>query len=317
MIGLHEVPPLAGGRPGGPAPRPAADGGEPRRGRSLVPLLVGVAMLALVPTLLVAGFATWQAARAQASVAEARLGETTQALALAIDRESAGIAAALAALATSPAFGPGGAEPDLPALTQQAERVAERLGAAAEVRDFVEAEARIAESEGRLRALIELSPQMVWTADPTGRLTYASAAWWTVTGQRDHETLGNHAWLAALHPEDAARVVAAWEAAQRAAADAAGALALLDGGFRPDAVVTDCAMPGGMDGRGLMEEARRRLPRLPAVLLTGHAAEAASELLAAVERGGPFALVRKPAATEVLVERLERVLGERRAVALD
>jgi CheY-like chemotaxis protein len=99
-----------------------------------------------------------------------------------------------------------------------------------------------------------------------------------------------------------------------AAADAAGALALLDGGFRPDAVVTDLAMPGGMDGLGLVEEARRRLPRLPAVLVTGHAGEAASERLAAVERGGPFALVRKPAATEVLIERLDRVLGERRAV---
>ena len=102
-----------------------------------------------------------------------------------------------------------------------------------------------------------------------------------------------------------------------AAADAAGALALLDGGLRPDAVVTDLAMPGGMDGLGLVEEARRRLPRLPAVLVTGHAGEASSERLAAVERGGPFALVRKPAATEVLVERLDRVLGERRALVAE
>jgi CheY-like chemotaxis protein len=98
--------------------------------------------------------------------------------------------------------------------------------------------------------------------------------------------------------------------------NAASALALLDAGFRPDAVVTDLAMPGGMDGLGLVEEARRRLPRLPAVLVTGHAGEAASEALAAVERAGPFALVRKPAATDTLVERLNRVLGERRAATV-
>jgi CheY-like chemotaxis protein len=72
-----------------------------------------------------------------------------------------------------------------------------------------------------------------------------------------------------------------------------------------------------MDGLGLVEEARRRLPRLPAVLVTGHAGEASSDRLAAVERGGPFALVRKPAATDVLIERLDRVLGERRVAPVE
>ncbi len=72
-------------------------------------------------------------------------------------------------------------------------------------------------------------------------------------------------------------------------------------------------MPGALDGLGLVREARRRLPRLPAVLVTGHAGEAAAEDLAQVEQGGPFALVRKPAAAEVLVERLRRVLGQEQA----
>ncbi|WP_372621179.1 PAS domain-containing protein [Falsiroseomonas sp.] len=101
-----------------------------------------------------------------------------------------------------------------------------------------------------------------------------------------------------------------------AAGSGPAALALLDRGLHPDALVTDLAMPGGLDGLGLVEEARRRLPRLPAVLVTGHAAEALPEQLDSVERGGPFALVRKPAGAEVVAERLGRVLRQARAPAV-
>jgi CheY-like chemotaxis protein len=96
------------------------------------------------------------------------------------------------------------------------------------------------------------------------------------------------------------------------AEDAAAALALLDAGLRPDAMLTDLAMPGGIDGIGLIEEARRRWPRLPAVLVTGHAGDADASRVEQIERSGPFALVRKPAATEVLIERLSRVLSQGR-----
>jgi signal transduction histidine kinase/ActR/RegA family two-component response regulator len=95
------------------------------------------------------------------------------------------------------------------------------------------------------------------------------------------------------------------------APDAGVALALLDGGLRPDAIVTDFAMPGGLDGLDLVEAARRRLPRLAVVLVTGHVGDAAAERLEAVERGGPFALVRKPVAAETLLECLARVLDRR------
>ena len=96
---------------------------------------------------------------------------------------------------------------------------------------------------------------------------------------------------------------------------AAAALALLDAGLRPHAIVTDLTMPGSLDGLGLVEEARRRLPRLPVVLVTGNAGFVASERLEAAERGGPFALVRKPASPDVLVARLSRVLGQGRSNA--
>jgi signal transduction histidine kinase len=93
------------------------------------------------------------------------------------------------------------------------------------------------------------------------------------------------------------------------APDGGVAIALLDGGLRPDVLVTDFAMPGPFDGLALAEEARRRLPRLAVVLVTGHVGDAATERLEAVERGGPFAVVRKPVAPELLLDCLARVLG--------
>jgi CheY-like chemotaxis protein len=95
-----------------------------------------------------------------------------------------------------------------------------------------------------------------------------------------------------------------------AAADGVAALGMLESGLRPMAIVTDLALPRGLDGLELLREARRMLPRLPAVLVTGQAGDAQPEALAAAEQGGPFAQVRKPSAAEVLVERLQRVPGE-------
>ena len=63
------------------------------------------------------------------------------------------------------------------------------------------------------------------------------------------------------------------------AADAAGALAVLDRGAEPvDLVFSDMVMPGTMDGAALAEAVLQRRPGLPVVLTTGfsEAAEAAS-----------------------------------------
>ncbi len=55
------------------------------------------------------------------------------------------------------------------------------------------------------------------------------------------------------------------------AADADAALALLDGGAEVAAILSDVTMPGSMDGAGLADAARARLPGVPVVLATGHA----------------------------------------------
>ena len=54
------------------------------------------------------------------------------------------------------------------------------------------------------------------------------------------------------------------------AADADAALALLDRGAGVDAILSDVAMPGSMDGVGFAVAARARWPGVPVVLATGH-----------------------------------------------
>jgi PAS domain S-box-containing protein len=93
------------------------------------------------------------------------------------------------------------------------------------------------------------------------------------------------------------------------AADGAGALSCLAFGFEPDVLVTDLAMPGGMDGLTLVGEVRRRCPGLPAVLVTGHAGEAAADALRTAGACGPFVVVRKPVSPEALCAQTVALAG--------
>ncbi|MBS0638437.1 MAG: PAS domain S-box protein [Proteobacteria bacterium] len=92
------------------------------------------------------------------------------------------------------------------------------------------------------------------------------------------------------------------------AADGAMALSWLDAGVAADVLVTDLAMPGGIDGLTLVREARRRRPNLPAVLITGHAGEASPEALRAAVGTGPFSLMRKPASVDAVEAQIALLL---------
>ena len=70
--------------------------------------------------------------------------------------------------------------------------------------------------------------------------------------------------------------------------DARAALEVLDAGLRPDVVITDMILPGGLTGRDLARALRARMPDLPVVLASGHS-EAFAEFRAA---GLP--MLRKP-----------------------
>jgi CheY-like chemotaxis protein len=90
-----------------------------------------------------------------------------------------------------------------------------------------------------------------------------------------------------------------------AAADAGAALAALEAGAAVDILVTDLTMPGGMDGLGLIREARARQPGLPAVLLTGYAGDGTGAALAVSGiANGAFSLLRKPVLGTQLADRV-------------
>lgn len=93
------------------------------------------------------------------------------------------------------------------------------------------------------------------------------------------------------------------------AASGAEALAHLDQPEALDLLVTDLAMPG-MDGLALIRAARARRPRLPALLLTGHAGDAHAELLGLAEADGPFAMLRKPAHAEEMWAACETLVAQ-------
>ena len=67
-------------------------------------------------------------------------------------------------------------------------------------------------SEERFRSFVTASAQIVWTADPLGEVDSELPEWQAYTGQTAEEARGL-GWMAAIHPEDRARVTEAWRKA--------------------------------------------------------------------------------------------------------
>jgi PAS domain S-box-containing protein len=72
-----------------------------------------------------------------------------------------------------------------------------------------DAEARLRESERRLRIAVELNPQIPWTADPSGAVTSIDSRWTGFSGLQREDTLGQ-GWREFTHPEDLPTVVERW-----------------------------------------------------------------------------------------------------------
>jgi CheY-like chemotaxis protein len=78
------------------------------------------------------------------------------------------------------------------------------------------------------------------------------------------------------------------------------ALRLIRAGTRIDLLVSDYVLPGGMNGRQVVEAARERHPGLPAIIITGYAG------------GEPMpgmAVIQKPFEPAVLMSQVEGKLG--------
>ena len=73
--------------------------------------------------------------------------------------------------------------------------------------------AALTRQEAMSRVLAEQAPEVVWNADPKGRMTYANRKWYELMGGVPADWVGNK-WLAAIHPDDRADMSASWEAAR-------------------------------------------------------------------------------------------------------
>jgi PAS domain S-box-containing protein len=80
------------------------------------------------------------------------------------------------------------------------------------VRDITErkrTEDAMRESEQRYRALADAMPQVVWTADPSGNVTYLNQRWYEYTGL-GFEDSRERGWRSVLHPDDLERCAELW-----------------------------------------------------------------------------------------------------------
>ena len=89
-----------------------------------------------------------------------------------------------------------------------------------------------------------------------------------------------------------------------AVGDAVQALERLGAGRKVDLVISDVGLPGGVDGWQFAARARRLLPDVKIVLMTGYAQGSATTLGAATE------LLMKPFTVAALETRLHRLFGE-------
>jgi len=84
------------------------------------------------------------------------------------------------------------------------------LGTVHDITKYKAAMEFIAESEKRFRALADFLPQIIWTADPQGRVDYFNQKWLDYTGCKLQTTL-NHGWQSYIHPDDLPRAIELWQ----------------------------------------------------------------------------------------------------------
>jgi PAS domain S-box-containing protein len=81
-----------------------------------------------------------------------------------------------------------------------------------ETQNLKKSQQEVTQNEQRYRSLVTATAHVVWLADASGHLQNMTPGWSFITGQSEQESQGT-GWLAAIHPDDRARVHEQWQAA--------------------------------------------------------------------------------------------------------
>lgn len=84
-------------------------------------------------------------------------------------------------------------------------------------RDITErkqAEEKIASQEALYHTLVENIPDIIWTGNNEGQVTFLNKAWRDLTGREIEDSLGVR-WAESVHPDDAPQLLAKWENAYK------------------------------------------------------------------------------------------------------
>ncbi|HUR53080.1 MAG TPA: PAS domain S-box protein, partial [Gemmataceae bacterium] len=91
------------------------------------------------------------------------------------------------------------------------------IGSMADIHDQKTAAERVRAAAERFRTLTETVPQIVWTADPKGEVTFFNRRWGEYTGLPPADRAPG--WGQVVHPDDSTRVNTSWQLAVAQAAD--------------------------------------------------------------------------------------------------
>jgi PAS domain S-box-containing protein len=133
----------------------------------------------------------------------------------------------------------------------------------------------------------------------------------TEDSEDDAQSAGKHTTVLVVEDDDLVRKYAttALEMADYqvyAAKDGEAALAILADGVKPDLLLCDVVLPGGMTGRQVSLAVRERLPDIPVLFVSGYTRETLSDegrLLEGVD------LITKPYTPKDLIERIQAILS--------
>lgn len=91
-------------------------------------------------------------------------------------------------------------------------QLVEWCGTSTDIDDKKRAEEEIKENVVRLRTIADAIPQIVFTADPEGRITFFNHRWFEYTGLTVEQSL-DQGWTLLIHPDDLQMYMTEWEKA--------------------------------------------------------------------------------------------------------